>query len=335
VGVVFAAVSLPGTSAVAAPTPALQQPAGESDALQKYQKLANKAEKLNEKYLRATEDLEDTQDNLDEANDAVEEAEDDLRTAKQKKERYREKVDRIAGTSFSTGGKFTKMSVLLSGDSSEEFLERSAALNTLSGQKVKTLDGLSEAVDAAKSAKKRAEQGRSDAEDAKDKAVSLLEDIKERKSKLDDQIDEIEDAASQLSASEKAQQQDTGGSVPNVDAPSDAAETAVNAALGQRGTPYVWGGTTPEGFDCSGLIQWAYKQAGVDLPRTAASQAQAGTPVPRSQLQPGDIVYFYSPVSHDGIYIGDGKMVHAPNSGSVVRVQDVYSEGYQGAVRVT
>jgi len=334
-GVVAAAASVPGTSAAAAPNPAPQQPSDESEALQKYQELADKAEKLNEKYLGAKEDLEKTQDELDDANDAVDEAADDLDLARKKKESYRDKVDEIAGASFSTGAQFTKLSVLLSGDSAEEFLERSAALNALSCQKMKILDDLSDAVDEAESAKKRADEGRSDAEEAKGKAVSLLEDIEERKSKLDDKLDEIEEAADQLSASDKAQQQDTGGAAPDVEAPGDAAQKAVDAALGQRGTPYVWGGTSPDGFDCSGLIQWSYSQAGVDLPRTADSQAQAGTQVSRGELEPGDIVYFYSPVSHDGLYIGDGKMVHAPDSGSVVRVQEVYSDGYQGAVRPT
>lgn len=334
-GVVIAAVSVPVTTATAAPTPALQQPSDDtSDTLAKYQDLAGKAEKQNQKYLGAKEDLEDTQDALDEANDTVDDAQDDLEQAKDKKERYRDKVDEIADASFSSGAELSKMSVLLSGDSTKDFIERSAALDEISGQKMKTLDNLADSVDEAESAKKRAKKGRSDASDAKDKAVSQLKDIKKRKSKLDDKLADVKDAADDLTSTDKSEQQDTGDSAPDVDAPGDAAQKAVDAALDQRGTPYEWGGSSPGGFDCSGLIQWSYKQAGVDLPRTADSQAETGQSVSRGDLEPGDIVYFYSPVSHDGIYIGDGKMVHAPDSGSVVRVQDVMDNGYQGATRV-
>ena len=81
-------------------------------------------------------------------------------------------------------------------------------------------------------------------------------------------------------------------------------------------------------------MQWAYKQAGISLPRTSSAQAGFGTPVSRDQLQPGDLVAYYSPVSHIGMYIGDGKMVHAPTSGDVVKISPLLSE-YAGATRPT
>lgn len=333
---VFAVAGMPQMSAIAAPTPALQQPpSNTSDALQKYRKLSAKAEKLNEQYLGAKEDLAATQKKLDKANGSLEQAQHSLARANEEKERFRDRVDQLAGASFSSGAQFTKLSVLLSGDSAHDFLERSAALNVLAKQKVQVLDRLSTAVTEAESAKQRAANARSEAQKAKDKAVALLQDIEKRKDDLDEQIAKVKQAANLLSTAAQSQLQNTGGPAPQVSAPGPAAQQAVDAALSQRGTPYVWGGTSPGGFDCSGLIQWAYSQAGISLPRTAASQAQAGTPVPRSQLKPGDLVYFYSPVTHIGIYIGNGKMVHAPNTGSVVRIQDVYSDGYQGATRVT
>ena len=334
---VCAVVGVPQTSsAIAAPTPALQQPPSNvSDALQKYRKLAAEAEKVHQAYLRAKEDLAATQEKLDKANGSLEEAKRARARAQEKKERFRDKVDQLAGASFTSGAQFTKLSVLLSGDSAQDFLERSAALNVLARQKVKVLERLSGAVAEAESAEQRAANARSEAQQAKDKAVALLADIEERKKALDEKIAKVKEAANLLSAADQAQQQDTGGPVPQVAAPGPAAQQAVNAALAQRGTPYEWGGESPGGFDCSGLLQWAYQQAGISLPRTAASQAQAGTPVPRSQLKPGDLVYFYSPVSHIGMYIGNGKMVHAPNSGSVVRIDDVYSDSYTGATRVT
>jgi cell wall-associated NlpC family hydrolase len=118
-----------------------------------------------------------------------------------------------------------------------------------------------------------------------------------------------------------------------VKAPGPAAQTAINAALSQLGKPYVWGGTGPNGYDCSGLTQWAYAKAGITLPRVAAAQASYGTPVTRSQLQPGDLVFFYSPISHEGMYLGNGQMVHAPTTGDVVKISPLLSSGYAGATR--
>ncbi|MCZ2806029.1 NlpC/P60 family protein [Modestobacter sp. VKM Ac-2983] len=104
---------------------------------------------------------------------------------------------------------------------------------------------------------------------------------------------------------------------------SGAAATAVNAAMAQRGKPYVWGGNGPGSFDCSGLVKYAYAAAGVNLPRSSSQQATVGRAVSRAELQPGDIIAFRSPVSHVGIYIGNGQMVHAPTSGDVVKVAPI------------
>lgn len=93
-----------------------------------------------------------------------------------------------------------------------------------------------------------------------------------------------------------------------VQAPNERAAAAVRAALGQQGVPYVWGGTTPAGFDCSGFTQWAYQQAGVDLPRLAQDQDTAGVPVSQSDLAPGDLAVWSG---HVAMYIGNGKLIEA------------------------
>ncbi|GAA4807208.1 hypothetical protein GCM10023200_51050 [Actinomycetospora chlora] len=103
---------------------------------------------------------------------------------------------------------------------------------------------------------------------------------------------------------------------------SSVAQRAIAAARGQLGVPYVWGGTTPDGFDCSGLTQWAFEHAGIDLPRTSRAQAQEGQEVSQANMQPGDLIFFNSPVSHVGIYIGNGKMIEAPRSGEDVKISD-------------
>jgi peptidoglycan DL-endopeptidase CwlO len=103
--------------------------------------------------------------------------------------------------------------------------------------------------------------------------------------------------------------------------------TAVQAALTQIGSPYVWGGAAPGGFDCSGLVMWAFQQAGIALPHSSQALAQGGEPVALSDLQPGDVLTFYSDASHAGIYIGDGLMVHSSTYGQPVRVVPMTSSG--------
>ncbi|GAA3961290.1 C40 family peptidase [Gordonia caeni] len=114
-------------------------------------------------------------------------------------------------------------------------------------------------------------------------------------------------------------------------APNERAATAVRAALGQRGVPYVWGGTTPDGFDCSGLTQWAYRQAGLELPRLAQDQDTAGFAVSQSQLQPGDLAVWSG---HVAMYIGNGQMVEAgdPVQVSAVRTTNL-DQTFEGFYR--
>jgi len=101
----------------------------------------------------------------------------------------------------------------------------------------------------------------------------------------------------------------------------------VQAALTQVGAPYVWGGAAPGGFDCSGLVMWAFQQAGIALPHSSQALAQGGQPVALSDLQPGDVLTFYSDASHTGIYIGDGMMIHSSTFGVPVRVVPMDSSG--------
>ncbi|MEU2426198.1 NlpC/P60 family protein [Streptomyces sp. NPDC007851] len=120
----------------------------------------------------------------------------------------------------------------------------------------------------------------------------------------------------------------------SVAAPDSRAAAAVAYAYSKLGSPYVWGATGPDGFDCSGLAQAAYRSAGVSIPRTTYAQINAGRRVSRSELQPGDLVFFYSGISHVGIYIGNGQMIHAPNPSAPVRIAPVDEMPFAGATRV-
>ncbi len=121
---------------------------------------------------------------------------------------------------------------------------------------------------------------------------------------------------------------------PRTPAPTARSAKAVAFAYGAIGKPYQWGATGPSSYDCSGLTQAAWRAAGVALPRTTYSQINAGQRVARSQLSPGDLVFFYSGLSHVGIYIGDGKMIHAPRTGSTVRIASIDEMPWAGAARV-
>ncbi|MFJ9423961.1 NlpC/P60 family protein [Streptomyces sp. NPDC101249] len=125
----------------------------------------------------------------------------------------------------------------------------------------------------------------------------------------------------------------TAGSTASA-APNARSAAAVAYAYAKLGSPYVWGATGPNAFDCSGLVQAAYRAAGVSLPRTTYAQIGAGRRVSRADLRPGDLVFFYSGISHVGIYVGGGRMIHAPNPSAPVRLAPVDEMPFAGATRV-
>jgi cell wall-associated NlpC family hydrolase len=120
--------------------------------------------------------------------------------------------------------------------------------------------------------------------------------------------------------------------------PSSSYTGAAGVALSEIGVPYVWAGSTPGGFDCSGLVMYAYSKLGVSLPHSSYSQWNVGSAVPKDQLQAGDLVFFNG-LGHVGIYIGGGQFVHAPHTGDVVKVSSLnsgsYAYSYVGARRVS
>ncbi|AMW12426.1 glycoside hydrolase [Streptomyces qaidamensis] len=165
---------------------------------------------------------------------------------------------------------------------------------------------------------------------------------KEKREEAARKADELarQQAAQRQAQEEAARQQDSGSpssgsaasgsSSPTVPADSSYATKADKAlafARAQIGKPYVWGAVGPGSYDCSGLTQAAWKAAGVTLPRTTYDQVNAGTTVPLSQAQPGDLVFFYDDLTHVGIYIGNGMMIHAPKPGTYVREESIYYDG--------
>jgi peptidoglycan DL-endopeptidase CwlO len=133
-----------------------------------------------------------------------------------------------------------------------------------------------------------------------------------------------------------------GGPAPQLSDPSGLpnvlgslkGEQALRAATRYLGVPYVWGGESPGGFDCSGLVQYVFAQVGINLPRVAGDQQGVGAAVSRDALQPGDLVFFGNPAHHVGIYAGNGTMINAPYTGTVVRYDSINESDYAGARRV-
>ncbi|MFI5716606.1 C40 family peptidase [Nocardia sp. NPDC051750] len=119
---------------------------------------------------------------------------------------------------------------------------------------------------------------------------------------------------------------------PFVTPTKTAGDLALDAALSKVGAPYVYGAAGPDAFDCSGLVQWAYRQAGRELPRTSGAQLSAGAPISMNDLRPGDVVSFYGG-GHSGLYAGDGNVVHAATSGTPVQLAPISSMPFAGARR--
>lgn len=126
-----------------------------------------------------------------------------------------------------------------------------------------------------------------------------------------------------------AQAGDGGAAAPA----TSVGQQIANYALSKQGSPYVYGATGPNAFDCSGLTSWAYSQVGKSIPRTSNAQASSGTPVSLNALQVGDIISFYAGASHVGIYVGDNQVVHAPTEGDVVKVTSMDYMPVNNAVR--
>ena len=123
--------------------------------------------------------------------------------------------------------------------------------------------------------------------------------------------------------------------VPPPPKPPTLAERAVKLARSQLGVPYVYGGESPGGFDCSGLVMWVYGRLGIPLPHNAAALYSTGRPVAVSHLRPGDLVFFHG-LGHVGIYIGQGRMIHAPQTGEQVEIEALgeRSGSVEGARRI-
>jgi cell wall-associated NlpC family hydrolase len=330
---------------VLAPLPALAAPEQVStsqDAAALVAARAHDLEVVTEKFNDAREELKTKQADTAQATEQVAAAEAAVATA-------RDQVREVARSAY-TGDQLSTLQAMLSSTSADEMLDRVGTLGTIAAHNNELLSTAQQATEQADAAKATAEKAAADAQALVDQVAAQQGDLNAQIADYQAQYDRLNAAEQEASraqaerahATESAASAGSTGDSSAAPAPapsapivagSGAGATAVNAAMAQLGDPYVWAASGPNSFDCSGLVQYAYAAAGISLPHSSGSQAKAGQAVSRDQLQPGDIIAFYSPVSHVGIYIGNGQMVHAPTSGDVVKVASIDVMGSITAMR--
>jgi cell wall-associated NlpC family hydrolase len=323
---IIAVISTAPTSASADPT------TNSTDPNTEYQQLSQQADTLNEQLNSAKVDLGNKQSQLARANGDLAAAQSAAKDATAKEDQFRGSVDALTAASFE-GARINQLSALLTGSSAKDYLNRATDLQNLADTSDQVLTGFQNAVNAATAAQARATGDQKTAQDATNAAQALVNQIQQQTDSLNTKINQVKSLISQLSASQRSSLSSTGVSGTFI-GPPGIANSALQAALTRRGDPYVWGASGPNEFDCSGLIQWAYEQVGVSLPHSSQSQATMGESVSRSSLQVGDLVFFGSPVHHVGIYVGNGLMLNAPDTGQVVKVEALFSD-YSGARRLS
>ncbi|MGW9492807.1 NlpC/P60 family protein [Streptomyces prasinus] len=275
---------------------------------------------------RATEAYNEADERADALRERVNTAQDEIARQQERVNDMRESLGSLAGAQYRSGGLDPSLALLFS-DDPEDYLERASVLDRLTARRAGELKRLGEAVRTLD--QDRAETSRTLGElDRSRKAAAAHKKTVERKlARARRLLASLPDA--ERAARERAARSGRGTDLPGLPGPDGAtavsgrAAAAVAAARSALGRPYVWGANGPSGFDCSGLTQWSYAQAGIALPRTSQAQRHAGTRVPLSRARPGDLVVYRADASHVGMYAGNGQVIHAPYPGAPVRYDPV------------
>ncbi len=289
----------------------------------------------------ATEEYNKAIDRLSEMKQRVDLVEGDLEKATTAYEIQTEILDKRAASIYKDGGSFATIGVLLDSKSVGDFVARMKFLNTIGVRDADiaaSLKGQKDLLDAQARQLQGAKQTAESLEfELKARQIEIMLRIQERQTMLADaQGDLLELLDSESSRRSVEERQLLAEILTGANAKGIVVEpgSPVETALAYHGVPYLWGGETPRGFDCSGLLLYVYRQHGVSLPHYSGSQFQMGEKVAPAALQPGDAVFFGSPIHHVGMYMGGGYYIHAPRTGDFVKISKLSGRrDYAGARR--
>jgi peptidoglycan DL-endopeptidase CwlO len=331
-----AALVLAGALGLAlAPAPAgAEEPTTAADAAALVAARGHELEVLTEEFNEARETLAGQQAAAQAAAAAVTEAQTAVTAAQ-------DSVVGVARSAF-TGDTMGSFQALMTSDSADEFVNRVTLLQAVAGHQGELLETAVVAGEAAAQAQIVADRAAAEAQTQYDAVARQQADLQAQiaeyqadytRLSAEERRAALEAAAAAHGAGEDGRasraerEEPAAASSAPVAVSGGSLQAVVDRALAQRGKPYVWAASGPGSFDCSGLVQYAFQAAGISLPHSSRMQSQMGTPVSRAEARAGDLVAFYSPVSHIGIYLGNGQMVHAPTSGDVVKIASVDNMG--------
>lgn len=320
-GVAFAAVlSMPPALAVADPGPVpAPDPAG---SVAQVRALSRQAEVITEQWKLATDRLLARQADADRAHSDAAAATAIADQARAAQSAFRAQVDRLTSATFE-GVRISSLTAMLISDSPQQFMDQMSALDVLAVSNRTAMDKLAAVVSRTEQAELTATDAETRAAVAELDAARIAGDVAQARLEMGRQINLVQERLGKLTPDEFAHYASEGFTDYPIDMVGDTIGIkALRAALTRQGAPYIWGAEGPSTFDCSGLVMWAYRQVGVSLPRVAFDQSRVGTAVV-SGLLPGDLIALYWPVSHIGIYVGNGLYINAPQSGDVVKVARV------------
>lgn len=299
-----------------------------------YRKLNDDAEKSAEAMHNAQIEYDKQRGIVAQSKKASADADRTLLTTQKTLDDYQTRVDAVVRASYK-GARVNRLSALLVSDSPQSLLDQMSGLELVSRQAAHDLKGLKAARAQTVAAQTAADKTAATATTALAAAEKTRGELQSQQANLQLQAIRIRAiyasmTGQQLAALVGPKFDFDPGIVPKGTAPE---LVAVQAALSRIGDPYVWGATGPSSFDCSGLMVWAYKQAGVTLPRSSEAQDAAGTAVSRDDLRPGDLIIYYSDAHHVGMYVGDGYVIHASTFGVPVKVVPIDEAGPFSAAR--
>ncbi len=253
--------------------------------------------------------------------------------ARQERDRLSAVIAAQAADTYVNGAGAGLASVLGAGDPNVAF-DRMQILSVLAQQNSDRLADL-------RAAEQVYQQGLAALTKVQRQQAAQLPRLANRKAQVQQLVDQTERLLAQLRASAASRQDAAAGAVDpglpagSAPAPSGSVAAVVRYAEAQVGKPYVWGADGPGSFDCSGLTMMAWRQAGISLPHSAAAQYSVGRHVTRAELQPGDLIFRYSPISHVAMYVGNGMQVAATHTGSTVKLQSAFQDEIVGYSRPT